>query len=329
MIEEGVEVAVAEVSSHAVSMERIAGLRFAALALTNVTRDHLDYHGSPEAYRAVKERLFRGEGRRESYVEVGVSILNLDDPVGRDLASSTRDPVVTFGFDKAADLRGTLLRSEAAGLRIQIEHDGERTVAFLPLPCEFNGSNALAAAALALQLGVDLAQVGAGLSETPQVAGRMERVDMGQPFTVIVDFAHTPDGLLSVLDVVRPLTKGRVICLFGCGGDRDRGKRSEMGKIAGEGADLCLLTDDNPRSEDPARIRREVEAGLLESGAAYEVIGDRRDAIARSIELAEAGDTVVIAGKGHEGVQIVGEMEIPFLDRLVAEEFLVKRGRGK
>ena len=329
MIDEGVDAAGTEVSSHAVSLERVTGVRFAALALTNVTRDHLDFHGSPAAYRAAKERLFRKELRQEDGVEVDAAVLNIDDATGGELASTVGGRLITYGFGEGADLRGTLLRSHAAGLHLGMEFEGKKSEVALPLPGEFNGANALAAAALALQLDIDLEQIADGLSSATQVPGRMERVDIGQPFTLIIDFAHTPDGLLNVLKAVRPLTRERVICLFGCGGDRDKGKRAEMGKIAGEGADLCVLTDDNPRGEDPAGLRREVEVGLRDGDAVYEVVGDRRVAIERVIELARPGDTVVIAGKGHENVQIVGDERIPFLDRQVAEEFLVRLERGR
>ncbi len=329
MAEDGVAAAALEVSSHGVAQRRLAGLRFRALALTNVTRDHLDYHGSFTEYIGIKERLFRAEGRFDDGVEVGAAVLNIDDLVGRRLAKEIGGRTITFGLSGGADVRGELLGEEPAGTRLSMTYREETVEFLLPLPGVFNASNALAAAALAIHHGFDLARIAAGLAATPPVPGRLERIDRGQPFDVYIDFAHTPDGLLNVLRAVRPSTRGRVICLFGCGGDRDTGKRPSMGRIAGEFADHCILTDDNPRNEDPAEIRRQVEEGLASTGTAYEVIGDRRDAIARAIEIARPGDTVLIAGKGHENAQIVGNEKIPFLDAVVATEALDRMGEGR
>jgi UDP-N-acetylmuramoyl-L-alanyl-D-glutamate--2,6-diaminopimelate ligase len=293
-----------EVSSHALAQRRVDGTRFAVAVFTNLSVDHLDYHGDLEAYYAAKASLFAAERS-----EIGV--VNLDDEHGRRLQREA--PIRTIGYSlvEAEDLRldgsGSTWRWRGRTLR-------------LPLAGRFNVSNALAAATAAGALRVGLDAVADGLAGSGPVPGRFELVDAGQPFTIVVDYAHTPDGLEQLLTATRELAGGgRVIVVFGCGGDRDRGKRPLMGSVAVAGADLVVLTSDNPRDEDPEAIAAEVRAGIGE-GAALEVELDRRRAIALALAAAGPGDVVVLAGKGHETTQTIGALEAPFDDRVVAGE---------
>ena len=287
-----------EATSHGSQLRRLDGLRFASLVFTNLTQDHLDLHGTMDAYFEAKRRLFVEGDRPPAAINVG-------DEWGRRLAADRPD-ALTYGFAEDAALRPDAL--------VGIE---------LKLRGRFNVGNALAAMAGARLLGVDDDAVARGIEAVGGVPGRFESVDEGQPFTVIVDYAHTPDSLENVLATARELSSGRVICVFGCGGDRDRGKRPVMGRIAGELADLPIVTSDNPRSEDPRAIIEEIAAG---AEGELEVVPDRRQAIARAIESAEPGDVVVIAGKGHEQGQQFRDRTVPFDDREVAREALRKAG---
>ncbi|MFH1681079.1 MAG: UDP-N-acetylmuramoyl-L-alanyl-D-glutamate--2,6-diaminopimelate ligase [Candidatus Eisenbacteria bacterium] len=328
MRRDGVRAAAMEASSHAVALRRLVALRFRAMALTNVTRDHLDFHGSVEAYRREKMRLFLPAELAEDRVEVGAAVLNADDETGARLLSESPLPRIAYGEAEGADLKAVILRSGICGTALRLLRGGEEAETTLPLPGAFNVQNGLAAVGLALQSGLTLAEAAAGLAACEPPPGRMERVDRGQPFGVVIDYAHTPDGFRRLLDAIRLLTEERVILVFGCGGERDRGKRPIMGRIASEKADLVLLTDDNPRGEDPETIRREVEGGLREGNGVYERIPDREEAIARAFALARRGDTVVLAGKGHERYQIVGEEKRPWNERRVAEKLLDARREG-
>jgi UDP-N-acetylmuramoyl-L-alanyl-D-glutamate--2,6-diaminopimelate ligase len=296
------------------------------MALTNVTRDHLDFHGSVDAYRREKMRLFLPAELADDRVEVASAVLNADDETGARLLGVSPLPRIVYGDAEGADLRAVVLRSGIGGTALRLLHGREEAETVLPIPGAFNVSNALAAVGLVLQCGLSLREAAAGLAECETPPGRMERVDRGQPFGVVIDYAHTPDGFLRLLDTIRLLTEKRVLLVFGCGGDRDRGKRPIMGRIAAEKADLVFLTDDNPRTEDPESIRREIETGLREGNGVYERIPDRREAIARAFALARKGDTVVLAGKGHERCQIVGLERLPWNERRIAEELLGERG---
>ena len=304
-----------EVSSHAIDLKRVDGVAFAVAAFTNLTQDHLDYHHTLEEYWSVKRRLF-------TELSVAERVVNIDDPYGRSLAGDTA-------------ARWTVGRADDALIRASSEHAGPHATTFelhtpagtrqlaLPLAGAYNVSNALVAAGCALALGIDLDAVVRGLEAAPQVPGRLERVDAGQEFAVFVDYAHTPDSLAKALEAVRAVTRGRVIVVFGCGGDRDPEKRSLMGVTAGRGADEVVLTSDNPRSEDPVGIILQIEDGLRAAGAAYSVEIDRRSGIARALSLAVPGDSVLIAGKGHEDYQIFADRTIHFDDREVAREELM------
>jgi UDP-N-acetylmuramoyl-L-alanyl-D-glutamate--2,6-diaminopimelate ligase len=300
-----------EVSSHALALNRVDAVHWAAAIFTNLTQDHLDFHPTMEDYFQAKRRLFLAEPR--------VAVVNVDDEHGRRLAEEL-PAAVTFAVEREADYRALDAASGLGGSRFRVAaRDRELEVAS-PLPGAFNVSNVLAALAAACELGVD-PQVAAGaVAGAGRVPGRFEPVEEGQDFAVLVDYAHTPDSLDNVLRAARRLTEGRVLCVFGCGGDRDRGKRPLMGEIATRLADAAIVTSDNPRSEDPEAIVRDVLAG---AGPGAEAILDRRAAIERAVELARPGDVVVIAGKGHEqGQEFEDGRKVPFDDVAVAREAL-------
>jgi UDP-N-acetylmuramoyl-L-alanyl-D-glutamate--2,6-diaminopimelate ligase len=295
MLAGGARAVAMEVSSHALVLGRVEDVRFRAAGLTNVTRDHLDFHATLARYIAAKRHLFDLASH---------AVLNVDDPVGRTFAGELPS-ATTYAIDHVAQLRATNLVLqgdgtcfEAGGLEIQIA-----------LPGRFNVANALAAIGMARAAGIDDTAIVSGLAQARGVPGRMERIG-AFGIEAIVDYAHTPDALANVLRAARETTRGRLIVVFGCGGDRDPGKRVEMGRIAAGAADAVIVTSDNPRGEDPAAIAAAVAAGI-----AAEVILDRRTAIRRAINDARAGDTIVVAGKGHEAHQIVGELRLPFDDR--------------
>ena len=302
-----------EATSHGSELGRLDRVRFSALVFTNLTQDHLDFHGTIERYFDAKRRLFT-ETRPPAAV-------NLGDAHGRELAQELEghQRLLTFGFAEDAELKPENLevgprgaRFTAAGIELETRLRGR-----------FNVENVLGAVAGARLLGIPDEAIAQGVKELRGVPGRFEAVDEGQPFTVLVDYAHTPDSLENVLRTARDLAHNRLICVFGCGGDRDRGKRPLMGRIASELADLAIVTSDNPRSEEPEAIIGEIVAG---AEADVDVEPDRRDAIARAIELAREGDVVVIAGKGHEQGQQFGDAIVPFDDRDVAREALRRLG---
>jgi UDP-N-acetylmuramoyl-L-alanyl-D-glutamate--2,6-diaminopimelate ligase len=297
-----------EVSSHALVQGRVAGVAFDVAVFTNLTRDHFDFHAGFEDYFAAKRRLFA------QLKPGGRAVVNLDDPYGRRLAAELPD-AWTFGEGGAVAARS--VRCDRQGISGELATP-EGAVAFsTPLLGRYNLENLLAAAAAASALGVPLPAIAAALGEARALPGRMEPVDRGQPFLAVVDYAHTDAALEAALRAARELAPGgRVIVVFGCGGDRDPGKRPLMGRVAGSLADLAVATSDNPRSEDPAAILAAVEAGLAQSGArGYLLVPDRREAIRRAVAQAGPGDALVVAGKGHETMQLVGDREIPFVDR--------------
>jgi UDP-N-acetylmuramoyl-L-alanyl-D-glutamate--2,6-diaminopimelate ligase len=317
MRDEGVAAVSMEVSSHAIDLHRVDGVHFAVAAFTNLTQDHLDYHHTLEEYFSVKRRLFTD-------FDVAARVVNIDDPLGEDIAREI-EGVLSVGCSAAAMIRAENVELSSTGSVFTLVTPAGVRVVRLPLAGGFNVSNALVAAGCCLAAGVDLDAIVSGLDHAPQVPGRLERVDCGQDFAVVVDYAHTPDSLEKATRAVRAVTPGRVIVVFGCGGDRDPEKRPIMGRAAGQNADIAIITSDNPRSEDPVGIILQVEDGLKETAATYEVEVDRRKAIARAISLAAAGDCVLIAGKGHEDYQIFAERRIHFDDREVAREELGDR----
>jgi UDP-N-acetylmuramoyl-L-alanyl-D-glutamate--2,6-diaminopimelate ligase len=308
MREQGTTAVAMEVSSHALSLGRVDGVRFDVAAFTNLSQDHLDFHTSMAEYEAAKASLF-------TPARAAVAVVNVDDAAGRRILRSTSLPVVTYGEDAAWQAREVDLRSDGSAFRLV--GPGVDRPASTRLPGAFNVANTLAALACLGAAGVPLDPAVAGVAELPGVPGRMERVDAGQPFLALVDYAHTPDAVQRLLAAVRAVTSGRVIVVLGCGGDRDRAKRPLMGAAAAA-ADLAVLTSDNPRSEDPEQILAEMAAGA--PGAVREV--DRRAAIALAVRAARPGDAVVVAGKGHETGQEVAGTVTPFDDRLVLREAL-------
>ncbi|MEN9204469.1 MAG: UDP-N-acetylmuramoyl-L-alanyl-D-glutamate--2,6-diaminopimelate ligase [Thermostichales cyanobacterium SZTDM-1c_bins_54] len=324
----GCRYAVLEISSHSLAQERVWGCECDVAVWTNLTQDHLDFHGTMEAYWQAKATLFTSD-----YLK-GRAIINADDPGGQQLLSqwSTLHPGTdlepwTYGLAGEATLRVTAAAFDARGSVATVDTPLGRMEIQVPLPGRYNLANALAAVGTALHLGIDPETISAALPHFPGVPGRMESVRLTpeQEVTVIVDYAHTPDGLENLLQAVRPLTQGRLICVFGCGGDRDRSKRPQMGRIAARWADYVLVTSDNPRTEDPQAILADIVAGMQGTTTPYQVQGDRAEAIWAAILDAQPGDTVVIAGKGHEDYQIIGREKIHFDDREVARAALRQR----
>lgn len=325
MVDAGVRAVAMEVSSHGLVLQRVASCQFDAAVFTNLTQDHLDFHQTMEQYLEAKSLLFKGLGRGRSKKRPCYGVVNLDDPAGREIAHRTAVPVVTYGIKEPAMIRAEDVRLQPRSSAFTLAWGKRKLPINLPLAGEFNVYNSLAAVAVGLEEGIDPELIKGALEQVKGVPGRFEQVDAGQQFTVIVDYAHTPDGLENVLQTARAIKQGRLITVFGCGGDRDAGKRPEMGRIAGELSDLCVITSDNPRSEDPEQIARQIEAGIKEvAGASYTLLIDRRQAIAWALHEAREGDLVVIAGKGHETYQIVGDRRFPFDDRQVAREILEK-----
>jgi UDP-N-acetylmuramoyl-L-alanyl-D-glutamate--2,6-diaminopimelate ligase len=322
MIDEGVEVAAMEVSSHALDLHRVDGCEFAAAVFTNLSQDHLDWHRDMEQYYLAKRKLFRPAP--QDAIVVHRAAINIDDDYGRRLMGEKKMEALTFGTGTGCDLRGEFLQQGLKDSRVRLSYAGREREFETSLVGDFNLYNMLAATAAALQLGLDLDQAVAGIVACPGVPGRFQAVRQGQDFAVIVDYAHTPDSLAKALQSARRLTRGRVITVFGCGGDRDRGKRPLMGRHAGELSDFSVITSDNPRSEDPDAIISQIEAGLRETrgSESYEVQPDRRAAIAQALAQAGHGDVVLIAGKGHEQGQTFADRVVPFDDYTVACELL-------
>ena len=332
MAEAGDEACVLEVSSHALVLHRTDAIRFDLKVFTNLTQDHLDFHEGMEDYFAAKRLLFTAEGGAPTIeLEGGVSVVNVDDPYGRrlaeELAEGPSGDRVTFSPGGGeADLSAREVAFDAGGSTFTCLSPAGALEVRTPLPGDFNVANALAALAVAQALGLDLRRAGAALASAGQVPGRFESIDEGQPFAVLVDYAHTPEALQNVLEAARRITQRRVISVFGAGGDRDREKRPLMGRAGAELSDLAIVTSDNPRSEQPEAIIEEIVAGIdsaLVGEGQVVVEPDRRAAIARALEAAERDDTVVIAGKGHEqGQEFERGRKIPFDDRDVAREEL-------
>jgi UDP-N-acetylmuramoyl-L-alanyl-D-glutamate--2,6-diaminopimelate ligase len=313
MLARGCRTVTMEASSHSLDQGRLDGLTFAAGVFTNLTRDHLDYHHTMEAYLGAKLRL------AELLGTTGVEVVNLDDEAWRALPIRSRR--VTYGQHPAADLRASGVVLDASGSRFQLSGCFGAAEASLPLLGDFNVANALAAAACALALGRSLAEVVSRLALAPQVPGRMERI-AERPCTVLRDYAHTPDALERALATLRPLTPGRLIVVFGCGGDRDRGKRPLMGRIAAERSDIAVVTSDNPRTEDPGAIIDDIEQGM--GGVPHRRVVDRLEAIRQALAEARPGDTLLLAGKGHETYQVLGSEKVPFDER----EIVARLARG-
>ncbi len=313
-----------EVSSHALAMDRVYGCPFQAAVFTNLSRDHLDFHGTLEAYFAEKRKLFTGWGAQPPEW----AILNVDDPRSEELRGCGSANVLTYGLAAVAQVRPQGGTSGPNSGRFLMDSPWGKLESRSPLLGRPNAYNLLAAAAAALALGFGVEQVERGLADLQAVPGRFEQVQSGQPFLVLVDYAHTDDALRNLLTTARQLTNrsGRVITLFGCGGDRDRTKRPLMGQVAGSLSDLVVLTSDNPRSEEPRAIIADALVGLEQTGARHHTEPDRAQAIKLALREARPGDIVLLAGKGHETYQIIGERALPFDDRAVARQVLQRLG---
>lgn len=317
MVDTGVSDCVMEVSSHALAQHRVWGCQFAAALFTNLTQDHLDYHADMAAYFAAKARLF-------TTYQPGVAVLNYDDPAGEKLIHETPAPVITYGFSPASDVGVEHLAMDASGINLTVRMEPQPVTVRSQLIGRHNVYNILGVLATAKGLGLGIEQTVQGIARLRTVPGRFERVDWGQPFSVLVDYAHTDDALRNVLQAARGIATGRVLVVFGAGGDRDRSKRARMGRVAAQYSDLAVITSDNPRTEAPMAIIRAIEVGFREIGRAsqYRLIEDRARAIHEAIGLAQAGDVVLIAGKGHETYQIVGDERFSFDDRQIVTQAL-------
>lgn len=323
MLGEGVNVAVIEVSSHALSLERVTGCEFDVGVFTNLTQDHLDFHRDMEDYLESKAILFKSIGSGEKKWPKFV-VVNADDAFAGRIISSSRVPVLTYGQSPEADVRAVDIKISDQGCSFTVESSQGAQRINMKLTGLFNVYNTLAAFAVGLGEGYSPGLVARSLESVEGIPGRFELVDCGQDFTVVVDYAHTPDGLENILKAARSVSSGRLIAVFGCGGDRDRTKRPVMGRIAGKYSDLPIITSDNPRTEDPYMVIKDVEEGIrgvLEPGR-YRVIPDRREAIKAAITEAGSGDLVIIAGKGHEDYQILSSGKIHFDDREEAKKVL-------
>ncbi|MNS56986.1 UDP-N-acetylmuramoyl-L-alanyl-D-glutamate--2,6-diaminopimelate ligase [compost metagenome] len=316
---------VMEVSSHALEQGRVKGTRFRTAIFTNLTQDHLDYHKTMEDYRAAKGLFFSRLGNQyfEDPQERSYAVLNVDDEASAYYAAQTAVEVITYGVENEADVRASNISITARGTSFHVDTFRGSTDINLRMVGKFNVYNALAAISAALLEDIPLEKIKASLESLQGVEGRVEAVDEGQEFAVIVDYAHTPDGLENVLRTVKEFAEGRVICVFGCGGDRDKTKRPIMGQIAAKYSEYVFVTSDNPRTENPEAILSDIEQGLTDHGVTrdrYELVVDRKEAIEKAIEMASSKDVVLIAGKGHETYQLIGSQVLDFDDRIVAKE---------
>ena len=331
MVEANIDYVIMEVSSHALVLNRVAGCDFNVAMFTNLTQDHLDFHKTLEQYALAKADLFARVASPMNCKPNRAAVVNLDDEASKTMLAAAKGvKTITYGINSDADVRATDITVTGTGTSFKVtgaygEHDLKLRITGI-----FNVYNVLGTICAALSENIEWNTIIASLESFTSVAGRFELIDGGQSFPIIVDYAHTPDGLENILKTAKEFTKGRIIVVFGCGGDRDRTKRPIMGRIAAELGDVVIATSDNPRTEDPARILDDVEAGILEvldDNTQYEKIADRRAAIERAITMAEADDVVMIAGKGHETYQILNTGTIHFDDREVARE--VAKGLAK
>ena len=316
----GCKAAAMEVSSHALAQERVRAIEFDAAVFTNLTQDHLDYHGTMENYFAAKARLFAGLAQQVK--KRGGAVINTDDGYGAKLAAKfARDlPVTSYGMGARADFRASNVKSDVQGTSYQLDACERSYLVRLPLIGRFNVYNSLAALAAASAMGLDLRASVLSLSKAPGVPGRLEAVPAKRQFKIFVDYAHTDDALLNVLQTLRELSPGRILVVFGCGGNRDRAKRPKMGAVVEQLADWAIITSDNPRKEEPGAIIGDIRQGFR--GGNYEVLVDRREAIWKAVSLAQPRDIVLIAGKGHEATQEFADSTVPFDDAAIAQQAL-------
>ena len=334
MLNSGMAYVIMEASSHALALNRVAGCEFDVGIFTNMTQDHLDFHQTFENYIEAKAELFRGLNKPTNMKTGKTAVINFDDSAGTIMAQNAACPVISYAVKNAGSLTADNVTVRETGSSFQVKGPFGTMELRLAITGMFNVYNVLAAVGAALAEGVNPEVIKQALENFTSVPGRFELVQAGQPFTVIVDYAHTPDGLENVLKTAKQFAQGRIIVVFGCGGDRDRTKRPIMGKLAVQYGDIVLATSDNPRSEDPEKILTDVEVGIKaalcadKTGKRYEVIIDRRQAITQAIRLANAHDVVLIAGKGHETYQILQDKTIDFDDRQVAREVIKEMSKN-
>lgn len=326
MVKNGVTHVVMEVSSHSLSLKRVRGIDFDVAVYTNLSHDHLDFHKTMESYFDAKLSLFRnlGGGSKQNTV----AVVNLDDDYSETIEQETQAKVLTFSTSKEADVSAKIIKYDLCSMELEITSKGEKTDIKTCLIGAFNSSNIAAAFAAALSLGINKEHIKSGIEMMKNVPGRLEKVEEGQNFTVIVDFAHSPDSLQKLTDTVRPFKKGKIILVFGCTGDRDKTKRPIMGAIAKKSADITFLTSDDPHNEDPLLIIKDVESGIRTAGGVvdkdYFREPDRRSAIEKAVRTAKEGDIVLIAGRGHERFQEIKGKLIEIDDRIVARDAVKK-----
>ncbi len=317
MVEEEAEYAVMEVSSHSLALDRVSACEFEVGAFTNITQDHLDFHKTMENYLDAKSKLF-------NLCKIGV--INNDTEAAEYLkGKATCERLLTYGKNNPSDIKADNVEYQGDGVTFDLSYGGETVKVNLGIPGEFSVYNALTAISCCIGLGISVSDIAKGLAEAEGVKGRIEVVKTNKDYTVIIDYAHTPDGILNIINAIRGFAKGRVITLFGCGGDRDRTKRPIMGKVAGELSDFCIVTSDNPRSETPSEIIKDILPGIDETHCPYEIIENRFDAIEYALDHAQKDDIILLAGKGHETYQILKDRTIVFDEREIVLKLLDDR----
>lgn len=313
MVKEGVEYVIMEVSSHSLDLDRVYGINFLVGAFTNLTQDHLDFHKTMENYKEAKKKLFSVSD---------TAVINTDDAAGLEYAESVACPVLSYSIENDSTFKASDIKISARGVIFDMEHDGKVHKVRLGIPGRFSVYNALCALSCVVAAGIPVETAIEALTFAKGVMGRCETVYTNTDYTVIIDYAHTPDGLENIISTVKEFCDGRVITLFGCGGDRDRTKRPIMGKIAAELSDYCIVTSDNPRTENPAEIIKDIMVGVNETDCEHTVIENRREAIMYALSFAKRGDCIILAGKGHETYQIIGKTKNHFDEREIIKEFL-------
>lgn len=322
--DKGAGYCVMEVSSHALDLERVRGSEYDIAVFTNLTQDHLDYHSSMEEYLRAKGKLFSGLGKNAKKDRRKFAIVNMDDNYANELLDWCRVPVITYGINKPADVMAKNVKVTAQGVTYILQYTDKEIPVSLKMTGQFNVYNTLAAIAVGLVEGIQIEKIIKSIEKVKGIPGRFEKIDAGQEFTVIVDYSHTPDSLEKCLKTAREFVEGKIITVFGCGGDRDKRKRPIMGSAAGKYSDYSIVTSDNPRSEDPKDIIEDIIPGIEKTAGSekYCVRVDRREAIYHALDMAGNGDVIIIAGKGHEDYQIIGNKVHSFDDRQVAKEAL-------
>lgn len=317
MLDSGADYGAMEVSSHSLALSRVDACKFHTGVFTNLTQDHLDFHKTIENYRKAKEKLF--------YMTKHANIINIDDKEGKIIANNIKDigiPLLTYAINEKADIMAKEIKISDEGVEFRLITPNFDTIIKNSIPGKFSVYNCLAAASVAYAEGIDYKTIYKGIEKIRCVPGRSEVIDIDKPYKIIIDYAHTPDGLENILNAIKNYVKGRIITVFGCGGDRDKTKRPLMGVIAGRLSDYCIITSDNPRTEDPFAIIEQIEAGIKSTNCSYICIENRRKAIKNAMEMAKIGDIILLAGKGHETYQVRKDKTIDFDERVIVKELL-------